>query len=258
LLLGTHVEDARGPEALQLLIMPGSYIYDAVAGFGTLPYNRHIMDKRRVLFWAVFIIILALIVWGLVAAMGKPAGPGLSTAPAVTAADHVIGPANAPVTLIEYGDFQCPACGYYYPLVERLFNESSSTMRLVFRHFPIANLHPNAIPAALAAEAASQQGKFWQMYRELYSDQSDWVDAQDPTSRFEGYATSIGLNLARFRADSASSTLRDFITAQHDDGINIGVSGTPSFFINGKAISNPQSYDEFKALIQAAASTTTQ
>src|SRR5689334_19574042 len=110
------------------------------------------MNTKRILFWLVFIVILGLIVWGLAVAMGKPSVGSLAGAPApVSVSDHVLGPDNAPVTMIEYGDFQCPACGEYFPLVQKLMQESTSTLRLVFRHFPLSQ-HQNAMPAALASE----------------------------------------------------------------------------------------------------------
>src|SRR5690348_2724487 len=136
------------------------------------------MNIKRLVFWIVFLLVLVLIIWGLYVAMQRSASPnGLPNvgAPApVTAADHVIGDPTAPVTLMEYGDFQCPACGEYAPLIEQLIAaEGSSTLRVVFRHFPLPQ-HANAMVAAEAAEAASDQGKFWDMYRLIYAGQSSW------------------------------------------------------------------------------------
>lgn len=219
--------------------------------------NNH-SNTKRVLFWLGFVVVLVLIIWGLIVAMNKPTtGSTLGTPAPVTAADHIRGSVNAPVTLIEYGDFQCPACGAYYPIVEKVFNESSSTMRMVFRHFPLSQ-HPNAIPAALAAEAASKQGKFWEMYALLYSNQADWSDLADPTHIFDGYAATTSLDLAKFHADIADPATKQIITDEQNEGIHLGINATPTFFINGKAITNPQSYAEFKADIDAAASSTTQ
>ncbi|MDE2040781.1 MAG: DsbA family protein [Patescibacteria group bacterium] len=216
------------------------------------------MNSKRIIFWAGFVIILGLIVWGLIAAFNKP-GPGaeLTAPPPVTAADHVIGNQNAPVTIIEYGDFQCPACGYYYPTVERLIAESSSTMRLVFRHFPLSQ-HQNAMAAAMTSEAAAVQGKFWEMYSLLYQNQDAWSNLNDPSSIFAGYAAQLGLNMTEYTSDIGSSTLRDVITSDQDGGIAIGIDQTPTFFVNGKVITNPPSYDQFKALIDAAASSSSQ
>jgi protein-disulfide isomerase len=211
------------------------------------------MNTKRILFWGGFIIVLALIIWGLVAAMNKPAPGDTTGTPApLMADDHVRGPADAPATLIEYGDFQCPSCENFYPYVEQAVIESSSTLKYVYRQFPLIQAHPNALPAAMASEAAGAQGKFWEMYHLLFENHIDWTDLPNATNKFVEYATTLGLNIERFKADLGSSTLRDRIQRDQDDGIKIGVQGTPSFFLNGK-IMKPASYDEFKALIKTAA-----
>lgn len=214
------------------------------------------MNPKRTLFWSVFLIVLALIVWGLAAAIQKaPANaPGLPTGtPApVSASDHVTGPADAPVTLIEYSDFQCPACEAYYPLVTQVLASSTVPIRFVYRHFPLSQ-HPNAIPASLASEAAAKQGKFWQMYDQLFINHADWTELPDPTQVFAGYAAKIGLDTARFATDVKDPALMSKINADQDDGTTIGLQGTPTFFVNGKAIANPQSYEAFTAIIDAAA-----
>ena len=211
------------------------------------------MNTKRLTFWITFFAILALIVWGMIVAMNKPVkGTSLGSPAPVTSTDHVVGPANAPVTIIEYSDFQCPACEQYYGVVSRLMLESSTTVRLVYRQFPLAQ-HPNAIPAAMASEAAGAQGKFWGMYDQLFTNHTDWTELPDPTSVFVGYAKHIGLDEAKFKQDLASSTLRNAILAEEAEGVSLGIDQTPTFFVNGKAIVNPQGYDEFKTIIDAAA-----
>jgi len=212
------------------------------------------MNTKRIIFWASFIIILGLILWGLVVAMNKPtAGSSLAAPAPVTSADHVTGPSNAPVTMIEYGDFECPACGAYFPFVERLMKDASTTVRLVFRHFPLPQ-HPNAPIAAEASEAASLQGKFWDMYRLLYEHQNDWVNLPDAHTIMDSYAEQLGLDMVKFKADLDSAAVKAVVDADQAEGVKIGIDATPTFFVNGKAITNPQSYDAFKALIEAAAS----
>ncbi len=212
------------------------------------------MNTKRIFFWACFVIILVLIIWGLIVAMNKPLPTSGSrgTPPPVAADDHVRGSATAPVTLIEYSDYQCPACETYYPLVEKLWQESSSTLRLVYRNFPLPQ-HANAIPSALAAEAAANQGKYWQMYSLIFENHADWQDLSDPTSVFVGYANRLGLDMAKYNSDVAAKSGMTKIQADQDGGQSIGIDATPTFFINGKAIVNPQSYDQFKTLIDAAA-----
>ena len=211
---------------------------------------------KRIIFWIIFLLVLALIIWGLFVAMSKSPATGLPNvgAPApVTAADHVEGPANAPVTLIEYGDFECPACAGYAPVVEQLFSSSSSTLRVVFRHFPLPQ-HLNAPIAAQASEAAAGQGKFWDMYKLLYAGQNSWANlsVSDAAKIFDEYASQLGLNIQKFDVDMMSTTTQAFIQSELAEGQQLGIDYTPTFFVNGKIIQNPQSYDAFKAIIDAA------
>ena len=216
------------------------------------------MNTKRITFWLGFVVIIGLIIWGLVVAMNKtPNSTSKIGVPApVTSSDNVEGSSSARVTLIEYGDFQCPACSTYAFYVERLFNEASSTMRVVFRHFPLSQ-HPNAIPAARAAEAAGVQGKFWDMYRLLYANQSDWSEKTIAEAKIiiDGYAKGLGLDMVRFASDDISTTTIDKIMAQEAEGQKIGIVHTPTFFVNGREV-NPNTYEEFKTIIDAALSGT--
>ncbi len=212
------------------------------------------MNLNRIIFWACFIIIIVLIFWGLIVAMNKPApGSAPIVAGPVTSADHILGPKNAAVTMIEYGDFQCPACGAYYPLVKRLTQESSTTLALVFRHFPLPQ-HANAPITSQAAEAAGLQGKFWEMYDMIYGNQAEWSTLPDAHTILYTYAQKIGLDMVKFKADLDSTAVKDAVSADADEAQKIGINSTPTFFVNGKVIANPQSYEAFKALIEAAAS----
>jgi len=215
------------------------------------------MNTKRTIFWLGFIVVLGLIVWGLVVALNKPqSGTSVGKPAPITATDHVRGPDTAQVTLVEYGDFQCPACETYYPVVEQVLASSTVPIRYAYRHFPLPQ-HANAIAAAMASEAANAQGKFWEMFHMLFEHHVDWTELSDPTTVFLGYATKLGLNVSRFKTDLASSTLHEIIDADSNDGMHIGINQTPTFFVNGKAIVNPTSYDEFKTLIEQTASTTT-
>jgi protein-disulfide isomerase len=217
-------------------------------------------NTKSIVFWTVFVLVLALIVWGLAVAMKKsannPNGSVLKSPAPISANDHTLGASTSPVTLIEYSDFQCPACHSYYPVVTKLLSEMGTSTYFVYRHFPLGQ-HPNAIPAAIASEAASEQGKFWDMYNILFTEYDDWVNLPDPTSVFIGYATKAGLNVSKFTNDLSSTTLRDKVAAERDEGIDIGINSTPTFFVNGKVIKTPSSYDEFKTIIQSAASGST-
>src|ERR1035437_1500364 len=185
------------------------------------------MNTKRILTWAGFIIIIGLIIVGLVAANKKhPASTSEVAIPLptpVTSADWSRGNPNAPVTMVEYSDFQCPACQAYYPVVEQVFAASSSTVRMVFRHFPLPQ-HADAIPAAKAAEAAGTPGKFWEMYSLIYPNHDDWETLADPTSVFIGYAQKLGLNISQFTSDMNSAVvakkISDSVTAGTAAGID--------------------------------------
>jgi protein-disulfide isomerase len=167
----------------------------------------------------------------------------------------VEGPADSKVTLIEYGDFECPACAVYAGFIERLAaEEATGTLRVVFRHFPLSQ-HPNALVAAQASEAAAAQGKFWEMYKLLYAGQDMWATLSDSAARdvFAGYAGMAGLDAAKFKTDIDSDAGKQLIQAELAEGEALGISYTPTIFVNGKAIDNPQSYEAFKAIIDAAA-----
>lgn len=216
------------------------------------------MNTKRYIYWASFIIVIILIIWGLIVAMsrdvstlGQPKNPD-----PVSSKDHVYGRDDASVTIIEYSDFQCPACQAYYYVMEKILASSTVPVRLVYRHFPLAQ-HANAVPAALASESANEQGKFWDMYRLLFENHSDWEESKEPNKFFEDYAKRIGLDLVKFKLDMSSSTLKEKIQADVDAGLNIGINATPTFFINGKFIQNPRGYEEFKTIIEQQIGTST-
>ena len=210
------------------------------------------MNIKRIVFWLSFIVVLALIIWGLVVAMNKAPSTGikLGTPSPVTTADHVRGSLDAPVTIVEYSDFQCPACALYYPLIEKLLNEYTTTVRFVYRHYPLyPRPHKNANSAAYASEAAALQGKFWEMYQLLFENQKSWENLADPTSVYKEYATRIGLNVESFKKDMMSDAVKARVQGDHDEAVTLGVNSTPTFFVNGRAIVNPQGYEAFKKLI---------
>lgn len=205
--------------------------------------------------WIIFIVLIGLVIWGLVAAQQKSQREAASLVlpSEVVATDHSRGSTIAPVTLVEYGDFQCPACGAYYPLVEQVVKEEGTDrLRFVFRHFPLSQ-HPNAVPAARASEAASIQGKFWEMYNLLYENQDSWATSTNPKPIFAEYAKQMGLDIAKFATDYDSQAVKDIIDNDYKGGAKGGVNSTPSYFVNGKQIVNPQSYDAFKKIIDDAA-----
>lgn len=166
--------------------------------------------------------------------------------------DHIKGNASSTVILTEYSDFQCPACRSYYPVVREIMAEYGDRIVLVYRYFPLTGIHLNAEVAARAAEAASKQGKFWEMHDLLFEKQNEWAEVPNVTPMFESYATLLGISIEQFKTDFGSSAVRDFVRAQRLHAIAIGLQGTPSFFINGEQIQNPSSVAAFKTLIEEA------
>jgi len=164
--------------------------------------------------------------------------------PPVSAQDHAAGPDNAPVTLVEYGDFECPYCGMAHPIVQAAQRELGSQLRFVFRHFPLAEAHPHARLAAQAAEAAGAQGRFWEMHDMLFEHQ-DALDMED----IVGYAKSLGLDTARFAHDLESGTYAKKARDDFRSGVRSGVNGTPTFFVNGTRYDG--SWANGEAFIQA-------
>lgn len=165
--------------------------------------------------------------------------------------DHMEGGEAASVVLIEYLDFQCPICARYHPIVDDLIDEFGSDLLVVRRHLPLSAIHPNAVAAATAAEAANRQGEFLAMGDLLFTNQDDWAGLSDPTPIFEQYADDLGLNLTQFRADLDDPSLLDRIDRDADIADMLGLNATPSFFLDGEQLADiPNDFDEFEALIE--------
>jgi protein-disulfide isomerase len=142
--------------------------------------------------------------------------------------DHVYGPEDAPYTLVEYGDYECPECGRLYVILRDLQKEIPSRLRVVFRHYPLSGIHPHAQQAAEAAEAAAVQGKFWEMHTLLFERQEALQ-----TKDLIRYAGELGLDVERFRNELKHQTYRDGVRADFIAGVQNGVYGTPGLFLNG-------------------------
>jgi len=166
--------------------------------------------------------------------------------------NHTYGNGKKGITLVEYGDFQCPACGNYYVIVKQIKEKYKDDVAFQFRHFPLVSAHQNAMVAARAAEAASNQDKFWEMHDLLYENQNYWSSSSSAVKIFEGYAASLSLDIVRFRQDAASEDANTKIQADFKAGKDAGVTSTPSFILNGKIIENPQSLEAFEKVIEDA------
>jgi protein-disulfide isomerase len=151
-------------------------------------------------------------------ALSVPLGPG----------DHVAGPPTAPLTLVEYGDYECPFCRAAHPAVKQVRQILGAELRFAYRHFPLTQIHPHALPAAEAAEAAAAQGRFWEMHELLFSRDDD-LGAEGLLDR----ARELELDLSRFARELADHTHAQTVRAHFLSGVRSGVNGTPTFFVNG-------------------------
>jgi len=149
---------------------------------------------------------------------------------------HVAGPANAPVRLEEFGDFECPPCGIFHPILKQMQEEFGDKLQVTFREFPLVPAHQHALAAASAAEAAGLQGKFWEMHHLLYDHQNEWKKEFNVRPIFEGYAKQIGLDIERYKTDMNGDLVAQRIFADGKRGHSLGVSGTPTVFINGREV----------------------
>jgi protein-disulfide isomerase len=164
--------------------------------------------------------------------------------------DYIKGKVGGQVTLVEYVDFECEACAAFFPLVKQLEKDFSNDLQIVIRYFPLPG-HRNGMPAALAVEAAGQQGKFFEMHDLLYTEQKKWGEKPTPTPEvFEAYAQQLGLDMEKFKVAVNSPETKARVERDIESGKALGNTGTPSFYLNGKKL-QPNSYDEFKKAVQA-------
>jgi protein-disulfide isomerase len=195
--------------------------------------------KRYLPFVIVGLVALLSIAGGTVLYRAKrllaPSAPKQASLQEGTEGGHIRGPADAPVTLEEFGDYECPPCGSLAAPLNQLEHDYRSRLRMIFRNYPLVN-HPHARDAACAAEAAALQGRFWEMHDLLYKEQSAWSRAADARVLFSAYAGTLGLDLARFERDRDSDEVKGRIAADEKRANALGVRTTPSIFINDQPI----------------------
>ena len=226
------------------------------------------MDKR---FWAI-VGVIVIVFGGIVVFGGKKSDNGGAKSNSSQATSHIKGNAASKVTLIEYGDFECPVCEGYYPTVQQVEQKYNDTVKFQFRNLPLLQIHPNAFAAARATEAADLQGKYWEMHDQLYnpSNWNEWSTSSNPVPFFKNYAKTIGLNEAKFEKDFASSTVNNRVNAdisafkqtgqqQATPTFFISVNGgTPKYYSNGNfvdATTGQPSVDAFSKVLDAALKT---
>lgn len=210
------------------------------------------LKKHLKIFLIIFLIALS--VFGLWKLSQQPITPpvSLDSILQVQSDDWVKGNTNATVTIIEYLDFECEACGAYYPLVKRILEEYNEDVLFVSRYFPLSG-HKNSMTSALAVEAAGKQGKYWEMHDLVFEKQREWGERKsaDPTI-FEQYAKQLNLDMDQFNKDVNSNETKSRILRDKNLGIELGIDRTPTFFLGGKKIENPRGYEAFKFLIDNA------
>lgn len=172
----------------------------------------------------------------------------------LTEEDWIKGNPDAEVILIEYSDFQCPACAYFYEMVEDILDEFGNHMQFAYRHFPLKTIHNKAVLAAQATEAAGLQGKYWEMYSRIFEYQATWssLSVNDAENEFIRYAAGLNLDQKQFIADLNSSKVENLVEAEFQSALEGGLNSTPTFFLNGERIKSPKNLDEFRTLIRNA------
>ncbi len=200
-----------------------------------------------------FFVVIAAVIVGLGAIFWfSNKGPSTPTRgnSNVQPSNHIFGSGKKGVTLLEYGDYQCPACEAYYPVVKQVVNKYQADIFFQFRNFPLTQIHQNAFAGARAAEAAGLQGKYFEMHDLLYDQQSTWSVSTNPLTFFQGYAQQLGLDVTKFNSDYSSSAVNDIINADINAGNAIGVNATPTFVLDGQKVDkSPQSLAAFDKLI---------
>jgi protein-disulfide isomerase len=197
------------------------------------------MDKR---FWAIIGVLLIIVVGAILVSNNKNNSNKATSNVAPT--NHVEGKGSSGVKLMEYGDYECPICEMYYPVVKQVQAQFNDQIYFQFRNLPLTSIHQNAFVGARAAEAAAMQNKFWQMHDALYENQNSWAQSSDPSTAFTQYAKQLGLNVSKFQQDESSDYVNNVINADMSAFSKTNQQeATPTFFIDGKYVSNSKLVD---------------
>lgn len=208
---------------------------------------------KKILTWTILIVISIGGLFGLTRLVSEESSQISSSVVLINENDQLKGNRRSEIVLIEYSDFQCPACASYLPIVKKLAEEFSDRVAFVYRHFPL-DQHQHAQIAAQATEAAGKQGKFWQMHDKLFENQDTWSDQKNAQELFIQYAQELELDLEQFKDDLDSKEVKDKVNYDYQSGVSGGVNATPTFFLDGKKLTNPRGYQEFKDTLEKAIS----
>lgn len=204
---------------------------------------------NKIVYW---LVIAGFIVTGVVIGVKSlnNSKPQSFQATIVSLDDWTMGSKEAKNTLIEYSDFQCPACAAYYPMLKKLNQDFENNIQFVYRHFPLPQ-HNNAKPSAYAAESAGKQGKFWEMHDLIFENHDEWAAKSNSETKeiFIKYASSLNLDIEKFKNDFDSQEIKNRVENDSKTGFKLKINATPTFFLNGKKLQNPRSYDEFKNIL---------
>lgn len=212
--------------------------------------------KNNLITWIIIIVILALLAW-LATNLANNNTPNTpSDLLKIQTNDWVKGDPQAKLIIIQYSDFQCPACkvaAFYEQLLATDSSNLNKDVAIVFRHFPLESLHANAYSAALAAEAAGAQGKFWEMHDMLFDKQDAWAASDNITEVLTNYAQALGLDTDKFKTDLNAKTSQNKVDNNLREGNadQLNISYTPTMYLNGEIINLPNSYDKFRQLLQS-------
>lgn len=208
------------------------------------------MSQEAKILTGIGVITIVLAIVGAIF-LSNQSNPSTQSQPVTNANLLVKGDSNqistpsAQLTIVEFADFECPACERAYPDIKKILSEYQGRINFVYRHFPLPQ-HQNAMISARAAEAAGAQGKFWEMYDLLFKNQSDWAGQSNALEIFQGYAQTIGLDMAKFNQDINNETLIQKINSDKNDGLALGVNATPTFFIGDKKYQGNPNYASLK------------
>lgn len=198
--------------------------------------------------WGGGVLLLAVVFFAIIRSF-TAAPPSVSE---VVASDHMKGNPNAELTLVEYSDFQCPACRVQYQSIKEIWTPIKSSVRFVYRHFPLTNTHPHAMTAAYYTEAAAKQGKFWEMHDLLFDNQPKWASKKQVTETFDGYVKQLGLDPQQFAADLTSDAVKQKVASDLQSAKKAQAASTPSLYLNGRLLQNVRTAENLKAAIRQA------
>ena len=214
------------------------------------------MKKNTVIISVISGVVLLGFLFIVYSLTNKPVPTNFPNVTKITATDHIKWSPDKKNVLVEYGDFQCPACKEFHQFLTGFEASGSASTAItkkvtfVFRDFPLFQVHPNAYAGAYAAEAAAKQDKFWQMYDLLYQNQKEWASLPNPTDFFLNLAKQLKLDVDKFKTDMNSQAVKNKVGADLQSGNAVGVDSTPSFFYNGKKL-DIQSLDQFIKILQS-------